>query len=227
VVRGFASEGSARSGRARATLVSGAPGGPAGRPGEQELGEHEPGGPLDGDAHGHDGHDGHDVRVAWLLVLPLLTLMLVAPPPLGQFAVARQSAAPVVSSQPSYPPLPAEVGGAVPLAVGDFIVRALYDEERSLDGRSVRLTGFVSDTATPGQFTLSRFTLNCCAADARALNVTALTGPGEQPALDQWVDVVGTVVSAPVVRPGTVPDPPGLRVTAVTPVEQPDQPYEY
>jgi len=179
-------------------------------------------GDHDGDDHGH----AHGTRVAWLLVLPLLALLLVAPPPLGQFAAARQSTTPIVSTRTTYQPLPAEVDGAVPLAVGDFVLRALYDEERSVDGRPVRLVGFVSDTDQPGGFLLSRFLLNCCAADARAVSVLALSP--EVPALDSWVEVVGTYEPRPEADPGTPStEPPRLRVTSVTPVEQPDAPYEY
>ncbi len=189
---------------------------------------------FDGSAarhHDHDqGHDGdghaHGTRVAWLLVLPLLALLLVAPPPLGQFAAARQSSAPIVSTRTTYQPLPAEVDSAVPLAVGDFVLRALYDEERSVDGRPVRLVGFVSDTEQPGGFLLSRFLLNCCAADARAVSVVALSP--EVPALDSWVEVVGTYEPRPGADPGAPSaEPPQLRVTSITPVEQPEAPYEY
>lgn len=176
----------------------------------------------DGDGDGH----GHGSRVAWLLVLPLLALLLVAPPPLGQFAAARQSTTPVVSTRTTYPPLPAEVDGAAPLEVGDFVLRALYDEARSVDGQPVRLVGFVSDTQQPGGFLLSRFALNCCAADARAISVTAISD--EVPALDAWVEVVGTFEPRPGVEVGAPStEPPQLRVTSVVPVEQPDAPYEY
>jgi len=177
---------------------------------------------ADGDDDGH----AHGTRVAWLLVLPLLALLLVAPPPLGQFAAARQSTAPIVSTRTTYQPLPAEVDGAVPLAVGDFVLRALYDEERSVDGRPVRLVGFVSDTDQPGGFLLSRFLLNCCAADARAVSVLALSP--EVPALDSWVEVVGTYEPRPEAEPGTPStEPPRLRVTSISPVDQPEAPYEY
>ena len=46
--------------------------------------------------HGRDqhGHQLHGPRVAWLLALPPLALVLIAPPALGAFAASRQSIQP-------------------------------------------------------------------------------------------------------------------------------------
>ncbi|HEX6245842.1 MAG TPA: hypothetical protein VFZ61_33185, partial [Polyangiales bacterium] len=38
--------------------------------------------------HGHD-HGHHEPRVGWLLILPVLGLLLVAPPALGSYAAGQ------------------------------------------------------------------------------------------------------------------------------------------
>lgn len=187
--------------------------------------------PEPADLHGHveeGGHvhdHGHGPAVAWLLLLPLLALLLVAPPPLGAFAASRQSNAVPVDTATSYPPLSEPVDGASELKLSEFVFRALYDEERSLEGQPVRLSGFVS-SAEDGGFTLSRFTLNCCAADARAIDVR-VAAAGAPPAVDAWVAVEGTWQAADAPEGGAVPESPVLTATAVSPIQEPVQPYEY
>jgi putative membrane protein len=60
-------------------------------------------------------------------------------------------------------------------------------------GRSVSLTGFVSKTGSP--FTLSRFYITCCVADAVPVGVR-VSAPGPARALhrDDWLDVTGVLV---------------------------------
>lgn len=58
-----------------------------------------------GHAHGH-GHD-HGPRVAWLLVLPVFAILLIAPPPLGAYAAGRESGAVARPASTEYAPLPA------------------------------------------------------------------------------------------------------------------------
>lgn len=176
---------------------------------------------------GH-GHGANGPAVAWLLVLPLLALLLIAPPPLGAFAANRQSQAPAVDTAVTYPPLPEPVGGAVELSFTEFTFRALYDEERSLEDATVRVTGFVSATDAPEGYTLSRFTLSCCAADGRATSIVAAGDPQPAPAVDAWVTLEGTWEPRPAVD-GRQPfdQPPLLRVTSRQEVNAPSQPYEY
>jgi uncharacterized repeat protein (TIGR03943 family) len=174
------------------------------------------------EAHDH----AHGPGVAWLLVLPLLALLLIAPPPLGAFAAGRQSARPPVTTQTSYPPLPAVEEGAVPLTMTEYVFRALYDADRSLEGAKIRLSGFVTPTEEPGTYLLTRFTMNCCAADATAVSVEIL-GDGARPA-DSWLEVEGAWEPRPGVEPGTpTTEPPLLRASSVRPIEAPVQPYEY
>jgi uncharacterized repeat protein (TIGR03943 family) len=173
-------------------------------------------------AHDH----AHGPAVAWLLVLPLLALLLVAPPPLGAFAAGRQSSRPPTTTQTTYPPLPAMEAGAVPLAMTEFVFRALYDPDRSLEGAPIRLTGFVTPHEDGEGFLLTRFTLNCCAADANAVSVQVLNGGLHE--ADTWLEVVGTWEPRPGVEPGTTSlEPPLLRAQSVQTIPAPSQPYEY
>jgi uncharacterized repeat protein (TIGR03943 family) len=173
-------------------------------------------------AHDH----AHGPGVAWLLVLPLLALLLIAPPPLGAFAAGRQSARPPVTTQTTYPPLPAMEAGAVPLPMTEYVFRALYDPDRSLEGSRLRLTGFVTPVEGEEGYHLTRFTLNCCAADATAITVLIL-GDAPRPA-DEWLEVEGTWEpraagadqSADLLAPV-------LRADTVRSIPAPAQPYEY
>lgn len=176
-------------------------------------------------AHGHD-HD-RGPRVAWMLAAPLFAILLVAPPPLGSFAANRQSGV-IQSSAASYAPLPPAQDGAVPLGLADYTVRALYDTEQSLEGQRVRLTGFVSRTEADGEegWLLTRFAMNCCAADGTAINVEVV-GDQPSPPIDEWVVVEGTWANREGHEIGELTgDPPLLQVESVTTTDQPLEPYE-
>lgn len=185
------------------------------------------------DLHGHadDGHGhqpGHGPAVAWLLTLPLLALLLIAPPPLGAFAASRQSARPLPSSAASFGELPQPTtDGAIPLKLSEYSFRALYDEARSLDDKTVRLTGFVTKSSEPGvAFQLTRFMLACCAADGQAVNVAVRTDQSAPP-VDTWLEIDGSWVQREDHTVGEVSyDPAMIEATAIRPISQPAQPYE-
>jgi uncharacterized repeat protein (TIGR03943 family) len=145
-----------------------------------------------GDGDGHDdghGHAHHEPRVGWLLILPVLGLLLVAPPALGSYAAGQAGSVLTAQNQDSdYPALPA--GDPVPVTVLDYASRAVFDSGKSLTGRTVRLTGFLTP-GPDGQPMLARIILSCCAADGRPIKV-GLTGsaPAGLPA-DTWVQVDG------------------------------------
>lgn len=134
----------------------------------------------------HDDHGHREPAVAWLLVLPVFALLLVAPPALGSYAANRAGTA--LQETSDFPPLPA--GDPVKVGLVDYATRAVYDEGRSLTGRRVLLTGFVmiGDDGAPY---LARMTLSCCAADARPVKV-GLDGsvPGGL-AADNWLEITG------------------------------------
>lgn len=187
--------------------------------------------PPKDDAHGHDehsddghGHAHHEPGIGWLLILPVLGLLLVAPPALGSYAAGQAGS--VLTAQNSasdYPPL--APGNPAILGLLDYASRAVFDSGRSLTGRTVQLTGFITPGAD-GQPMLARIILSCCAADGRPIKV-GLAGntPSTVPA-DTWVQVVGTYT------PQTTKDPvnqaavPYVQVTTWQQISPPKQQYE-
>lgn len=160
------------------------------------------------------GH-GHTPRSAWLLVLPVLVVLLVAPAPLGAWVAERR--ANQLPAQPSshFPPLPP--GEVVPMKVIDFVVRAQLDTGRTLENRPVRMTGFVSRQGD--SWYVTRVAINCCAADASAYRVEVAGHPA--PPRDSWVEVTGTWL------PDAGSDEtPAVQAAAVAQVDQPRSVYE-
>ncbi|GAA3351745.1 hypothetical protein GCM10020358_82640 [Amorphoplanes nipponensis] len=186
-----------------------------------------PGGPdEDTTPGGHDEHGGHhhEPRVGWLLLLPVLGLLLVAPPALGSDAAGQAGTvltAPGADSD--YPTLPA--GDPVDLGLLDYASRAVFDGGRSLTGRTLRLTGFVTP-GPDGQPMLARMVMSCCAADGRPIKV-ALSGdvPAAVPA-DTWIQVVGGWTARTARDPVNQAEVPYLEVRSWQEVTPPKQQYE-
>ncbi|MEM7287022.1 MAG: TIGR03943 family protein [Actinomycetota bacterium] len=127
-------------------------------------------------------------RVGWLMVLPLVVLISVAPTGLGAAAAGRVDAYTPDDTTDAFEPLDTS-DGPVEMRVFDFLDRALWDEQGSLEGVPIRLEGLVvNDESVDDGFRLTRFLVSCCAADGIPLQVT-LHGTG--PALDddEWVVV--------------------------------------
>ncbi|MFF4763302.1 hypothetical protein [Streptomyces sp. NPDC001292] len=120
----------------------------------------------------------------------------------------------------TFPPLPS--GDPVDLSVAAFTSRAVYDSDRSLKGRTVRLTGFVTH-GDDGAWYITRLLVSCCAADATTSKVE-LRG-ADAPATDAWVTVTG--IWRPKGRLGSSAAwPPLLDAKEVRGVEEPSNPYE-
>ncbi|MGP3982960.1 TIGR03943 family putative permease subunit [Streptomyces sp. KR80] len=165
--------------------------------------------------HGHDHSSGP--RIAWLLFFPAITLLFFTPPALGSYTAARESDR-TTGTQARFAPLPDT--SPVALRLSDFRARARQDRGRSLEGRTVRLTGFV----TPGNdrtWYLTRLILSCCAADSQSIKV-AMHGTAPPPA-DSWVTVTGTW--RPVGTMGTPSAAAALDVETVRRVPEPANPY--
>jgi uncharacterized repeat protein (TIGR03943 family) len=182
---------------------------------EEEHDEH------DHREHGHHPHPGP--RIAWLLALPALALLFFPPPALGSYSAEREDARRASQGVGAFPALPS--GDPVELTIAEFSSRAVYDSGRSLTGRTVRVTGFVThgDDAT---WYVTRLLVSCCAADATAGKVE-VRGDAEDgaPPVDTWVTVTGTW--HPKGELGTdAAWPPVLDATSVRRVKQPAGPYE-
>ena len=172
------------------------------------------------DGHGHH----HEPRVGWLLLLPVLGLLLVAPPALGSYAAGQSGTvltAPGTDSD--YPALPA--GDPVDVGLLDYASRAVFDGGRSLTGRTVRLTGFVTP-GPDGEPMLARMVVSCCAADGRPIKVGLDGDTRVTAAPDTWVQVVGAWTSRVAKDPVNQADVPYLKVTGWQEITAPKQPYE-
>jgi uncharacterized repeat protein (TIGR03943 family) len=168
----------------------------------------------------HD-HSHHEPRVGWLLILPVLGLLLVAPPALGSFTAGQSGTLPVSGSD--YAALPA--GDPAPIGLLDYASRALFDEGRSLTGRRVQLTGFV--TAGPGGAPmLARIVVGCCAADGRPIKVGLTGGPLIDVPAGTWIQVTGTHSAKRGEDPVNQADIAYLEVAQWQPVTPPKQQYE-
>nr|WP_203660889.1 TIGR03943 family protein [Streptomyces sp. SID14446] len=175
---------------------------------------------------GSAGGDGHahphrEPRISWLLVLPLLALILVAPPALGSYSAMRTGTA--LQAPFGYSALPA--GDPVPLGLVDYAGRAAYGHGHTLGDRRVRITGFVAldHAGTPY---LVRMALNCCAADAQPVKI-GLSGripPVLQP--DAWLEVTGTYSGRRTKDPVNGGIIPFLDVSTARPVPAPRDPYD-
>lgn len=210
---------------------------------------------------GDDGH-GHDhsaSKAPWLILVPVLVLLLVAPPALGADAVARNATSQglagmdVVAAVPPagqdatsgggykfndgsgsaedsagsrrtmhFPPLE---GTDPEIGLKDFILRALYDADYSVQDTPVTVTGFIApagDGFTEG-YTIARMVISCCAADANPMQLH-VDGDAPLPA-NTWVRAVITQVpDTATLDNGYVPT---VTITSMTTIPQPADPYEH
>ena len=177
------------------------------------------------DGHGHDDGHGHGhggPAVAWLLVLPVAAIMLMGPPALGSYAVERSGAAEALQPADDYPALTGS--NPVTLSLREYVDRTLWAEGKTLQGRTVRLTGFI--TGGGNQPYLTRIAISCCATDGQALRIR-LTGPlptGLTP--DTWVTVTGRYDGKPATDPVSDETIPTLAVATLERVAAPREPYD-
>ena len=190
------------------------------------IGDIRPGGPRTSDAAGdHDHEHFHRSRIVWLLVVPVVVLMFVAPP-----ALRPSATTPSVTSMSndvlnkSFPPLP--VGRSPEVSLPEVLMREAHDTTGSLTNRSINVTGFVLNEAQGVD--LGRIVIICCAADAQLARIH-LRGPAAASAAslpdNTWLRVEGRVTSA-VRQANSVPIP-TLQATAVARVDAPPNPYAY
>ncbi|SEF32815.1 TIGR03943 family protein [Amycolatopsis pretoriensis] len=184
---------------------------------------HGAGGPASA-GHDHAGHS-HATRSAWLLLVPVLAVFLVAPPALGADSVirteARAPSSAAAANAAAFPPLPA--GNVVPLSVNEFVSRAGWDASGTLDGRTISLTGFVVHTG--GNTLLARLVISCCAADAFPVTVHLRGGEADHLASDAWIQVTGQVVPGTATKSNSYT--PDFTPASITTVAAPKDPYEY
>jgi uncharacterized repeat protein (TIGR03943 family) len=167
----------------------------------------------------------HTGRWIWLLMLPVLAIVLIAPPALGADTVLRTGNRTALTMaqqrKATFPPLPNTA--VTPLAMTDFITRSVWDTSNSLNHRTVALTGFVVHKNETDY--IARLVITCCAADATPMKV-ALTGhQADQLPNDQWIEATGTLhPNSATTANGYTPT---ITVTSLTTVDPPPDPYEY
>jgi uncharacterized repeat protein (TIGR03943 family) len=178
----------------------------------------------------------HRPAVAWLLLLPVVVVLGLAPGALGSSALegSTRPRAAYVSADGHWAALPRD-RGPIDMTIGEFVERT-YAGATTRDV-AVQLTGFVAPDdgggggSGPGDggpadngaaFLVVRFRISCCAADAAPVAVRVMAeGAPPMPAKDSWVTITGTLV----------PDDPAVleprfRVTSVEPIGPPSSPYE-
>lgn len=185
-----------------------------GRKSEDESTPHDEPGEAEG-----TGDHGHGPRAAWLLILPVLAIFLIAPPALGAFAVARDTSNAAEPAEAKAPPLPA--GDPVPMSVAEYVGRAVWDDGLTLEGRTVAMTGFVTPDPAGGWW-LSRLAMACCAADAIASKIKVVDAP-DLPA-NTWVDVTGAWIPGGGTKTETAV--PLIEIRELVEVPQPKNPYD-
>lgn len=172
-----------------------------------------------------DDHDSahHAPKASWLLLIPILTLLALAPPALGSYQAGRNGTAIPARASSDFPPLPD--GDPVRISVLEYASRAVHDDGRTLAGRRMVLSGFVI-AGEGGQPYLARMIVSCCAADARPIKV-GLTGslPGDL-APDEWIEVTGSYVAKADRDPVNGEPIPYVAVDSVRSIPEPESGYE-
>lgn len=177
----------------------------------------------------HDGHNHGQMRIAWLLLLPVLSILLIAPPALGAYSATREQAT-VLAPTVGFDPLPP--GDPVTLALSDYAVRAVWDDQGTLAGHNIEMEGFVTPVpqgqmpklpaGTQASWWLTRLYLTCCAADALVTKILML-GTTSLPA-NTWVKVEGHwTPGGPTNSDKAIP---WFQVTSIHKIPEPSNPYE-
>jgi putative membrane protein len=129
------------------------------------------------------------------IILPVVAVMALPPTALGSYAVARRSSLVGASSAGS---------SAAEIASGDL---SLFDVAGGLQSRAamrtlvaragseVSFTGFVTRAAgmPADEFSLTRFLITCCVADALSIQVRIVGAPPGAFDPDDWVRVTGRI----------------------------------
>jgi uncharacterized repeat protein (TIGR03943 family) len=172
--------------------------------------------------HGDDDHSAHEhggEQVAWLLLAPVLVLLVIAPGALGSFSLGRTGSAVTVRTGGGVYTALDPNGEPREMSLLEFDQRAFEGTDgASFNGATVRVVGFVAPADGDG-FLVARYSIACCAADALAATAHVVGWGGPVPDRDTWVEVEGRFERGGAVNPR-------LTAVSVTPIPEPDDPYE-
>ena len=106
------------------------------------------------------------------------------------------------------------------MSVQDFEDRYTFGDPKLLVERPVRLLGFVAKQSTlpEGQWSVNRFRIYCCVADASLFTVP-VEGVARPEGDDVWVEVEG------VINLDASKEHPVLTASKVKVIQQPEDPY--
>jgi hypothetical protein len=165
---------------------------------EQAHAEAVPAATLDhnhGHGHGHD-HDHGWVWIKFAILLVPAVLFFVGMPQGGFQVIDRVNAAGLDAGAA---PKVADKGDLGELGFGE-LQGAVYDKDRRelYEGKTVRIKGQVAPTGNDQIFSLRRYKIRCCAADAVPLDAFIMIDPASKEHIDaswvgQWVEVKGQV----------------------------------
>ena len=183
-------------------------------------------GPPAGEDYHHHGH-----ALGWsgflLISLPIILGLLVPPRPLGVAALQNRE----ISAGGLGSILPAAVGSSLvqessERTILDWVL-AFHQGERPAETDTADVVGFVylDNAADEAEFTLTRFVVGCCAADAMAVGLPVSLADGLPSGGEleegQWVRVVGKFAVS------TGNSIPVLVAEQLEAVPEPNQPYLY
>lgn len=177
---------------------------------------------ADGPAPTSGSHHHGTPRVAAFLLVPSLVFALAAPAALGTDAAAKRptlDSAKVAKREPiDFDPLPSQE--LTDLTVQDYSDRFVWGRPKDLVDKRVRMVGFVSkpDEVKDNQWTVNRFRIYCCAADANLYSV-AVSGAEMPKGENVWVQVEGFLDE----KASTVY--PVLSAVDVQIIDEPAEPY--
>lgn len=177
--------------------------------------------------HPHDHAEHQHGRLSWggllLVILPVLLGFLVPPKPLGAAALSNREIN-VKSLTSVAPPGVSSIARQGEKNIYDWLVEFQQTQNpAAFADKEAKVTGFVFRDGRFGNdsFMVSRFVINCCAADAAPLGLIVRWPKAAALTIDQWVEVSGRFQTVEFNGEQT----PLLVADKVTPVERPNQPY--
>ena len=186
-----------------------------------------------GDEAHHHGH--HRIsRVGWMMLLPAIVAVVVAPGTFGSWGAGRHGPVALAYRRNfdigKYLAAQRLAGAQPAMKISDFLWASGDPKQTgALSTVDIEITGFVTHVDSDGEGVLrvNRYVMGCCAADAAPLQVIVR---GSAPiADDQWVKVKVRYVPAWNARAADA-EPvswPIVSARGVKKVKTPSQPFEY